>query len=100
MTGEISLRGKVLPIGGLKEKTMAAYKAGIKTVIIPNKNVPDLNEIDKTVRQSLDFVPVSDLKQVFDAALIKDGSKSASVALNVKNKTAYAAVRAGGYNEL
>jgi ATP-dependent Lon protease len=58
MTGEVTLRGKVLAIGGLKEKTMAAYKNGIHTVIIPHKNLPDLKEIDKTVLESLNFVAV------------------------------------------
>ncbi len=69
MTGEISLTGRVMPIGGLKEKTMAAYKAGIKTVIIPKENVPDLEEIDQTVREKLRFVPVTRLDQVWDSAL-------------------------------
>ncbi|HAY73955.1 MAG TPA: endopeptidase La, partial [Ruminococcaceae bacterium] len=65
MTGEISLRGRVLPIGGLREKTMAAYRMGIKTVIIPQKNVPDLAEIDEKVRAALNFVPVTELDEVF-----------------------------------
>ena len=55
MTGEITLHGKVLPIGGLREKSMAAYKAGIRTVIIPEDNIPDLEEIDETVRSSCPF---------------------------------------------
>lgn len=50
MTGEVTLRGKVLPIGGLKEKSMAAYRLGVNTVIIPNENQPDLSEIDGTVK--------------------------------------------------
>ncbi len=70
MTGEISLRGHVLPIGGLKEKTMAAYRAGIKTVIIPAENEPDLSEIDPIVRESLEFVICSEAQQVLDVALI------------------------------
>jgi len=69
MTGEISLTGRVMPIGGLKEKTMAAYKAGIHTVIIPKENVPDLEDVDKTVRSSLEFIPVSRLDQVWNRAL-------------------------------
>jgi len=72
MTGEISLTGRVMPIGGLKEKTMAAYKAGMKTVIIPKDNVPDLRDIDDTVREHLDFVPVTRLDQVWNRALIKE----------------------------
>lgn len=69
MTGEITLTGRVLPIGGLKEKTFAAYKAGIKTVIIPKDNVPDLDDIDKTVREKLDFVPVKSASEVLNIAL-------------------------------
>jgi ATP-dependent Lon protease len=69
MTGEITLRGRVLPIGGLKEKTMAALRNGIGTVLIPKDNVRDLEEIDQTVRAALHFVPVETVDQVFDAAL-------------------------------
>ena len=57
MTGEVTLRGRVLPIGGLKEKTMAALRNGIKTVIIPRENEKDLEEIDQTVRKALHFIP-------------------------------------------
>ncbi|MBO4523981.1 MAG: endopeptidase La [Ruminococcus sp.] len=71
MTGEITLHGKVLPIGGLREKTMAAYKAGIKRVIIPIENKPDLEEVDQVVKDAIEFVFASELKDVFDAALIK-----------------------------
>lgn len=69
MTGEISIRGRVLPIGGLKEKTMAAYRHGIKTVIIPEDNVRDLDEIDKVVRESLSFCPVTHADQVIKCAI-------------------------------
>ncbi|MDP4108423.1 MAG: endopeptidase La [Bacillota bacterium] len=70
MTGEITLRGRVLPIGGLREKTMAAFRAGIKTVIIPEENLPDLDEIDPTVRAALRFVPVSHMDQVLPEILV------------------------------
>ena len=70
MTGEITLHGKVLPIGGLREKTMAAYKAGIKKVIIPAENKPDLEEVDQVVKDAIEFVYASELKDVFDNALI------------------------------
>lgn len=70
MTGEITLRGKVLPIGGLKEKTMAAYRAGIKTVCIPKENEPDLEEIDSKVRESLNFVIAEDISTVLETALV------------------------------
>lgn len=70
MTGEISLTGKVMPIGGLKEKSMAAYKNGIKTVLIPKDNMPDLDEIADTVKDHLKFVPVGTVSEVFSLALI------------------------------
>ena len=69
MTGEITLRGRVLPIGGLKEKTMAAFRNGIKTVIIPADNAKDLEEIDQTVRKALQFVLVERADQVLAQAL-------------------------------
>lgn len=70
MTGEITLRGKVLPIGGLKEKTMAAYRAGITTVCIPKDNEPDLEEIDDKVRANIRFVPAEDISAVLETALV------------------------------
>ena len=69
MTGEVTLRGRVLSIGGLKEKTMAALRSGIGTVLIPKDNLRDLEEIDQTVRAELKFIPVETIDQVFDAAL-------------------------------
>lgn len=72
MTGEITLHGKVLPIGGLREKTMAAYKAGLKTVIVPEANRSDIDEIDDVVKSSLEFVYASELETVLDTALCKD----------------------------
>ncbi len=69
MTGEISIRGRVMAIGGLKEKTMAALRHGIKTVIIPQANAKDLEEIDQTVRQGLNFLTVSHVDDVLAAAL-------------------------------
>lgn len=71
MTGEVTLHGKVLPIGGLREKTMAAYKAGIKTVIIPVANKPDLEEVDQVVKDAIEFVCAENLTDVLDTALIK-----------------------------
>ena len=70
MTGEVTLKGKVLAIGGLKEKTMAAYNAGVKTVLLPKENVKDLDEIDKTVRASLNFVPCSTVAEVLSNAIV------------------------------
>ena len=69
MTGEISIRGRVLPIGGLKEKTMAAMRHGIQTVVIPKANERDLAEIDPTVRSALNFVTAETVETVLDAAL-------------------------------
>ena len=69
MTGEISLRGRVMPIGGLKEKTMAAMRHGIHTVVIPEDNVRDLEEIDQTVRRALTFVPAKTVDTVLETAL-------------------------------
>ncbi len=71
MTGEVTLHGKVLPIGGLREKTMAAYKSGIKTVIIPAANKPDLEEVDEVVKNAITFVYAEELTDVLETALIK-----------------------------
>jgi ATP-dependent Lon protease len=71
MTGEITLLGRVLPIGGLKEKSMAAYRNGIKTVIIPADNEPDLEEIDSVVKDHIHFEPVERIDQVLKIALTK-----------------------------
>ena len=73
MTGEVTLRGRVLPIGGLKEKTMAALRNGVKTVIIPKENEKDLEEIDRTVRSKLQFIGVETVDAVFAAALVPCG---------------------------
>lgn len=70
MTGEVTLRGRVLPIGGLREKSMAAYTHQMKTVIIPKGNVPNLAEVDDAVRQQLAFVPAENIKTVLDTALL------------------------------
>ena len=69
MTGEITLRGKVLPIGGLKEKALAAYRTGIRDVIIPADNSKDLEEIPESVKQSINFIPVTDVDTVFKNAI-------------------------------
>ncbi|NWF58771.1 MAG: endopeptidase La [Fischerella sp.] len=69
MTGEITLRGKVLPVGGIREKVLAAYRAGIKTVILPQRNEPDLEDVPEEVRHQLQFVPVSAAEEVLTTAL-------------------------------
>ncbi len=80
MTGEITIRGRVLPIGGLKEKSMAAYKAGMKTVILPKDNLPDLAEVEDIVKDNLEFVGVSTLDEVLPVAFVDSSyRKSGSV---------------------
>lgn len=68
MTGEITLRGKVLPIGGLREKALAAFSAGVTNILIPEKNIKDLEDIDPTVRDSVKFIPCKTLDDVFEVA--------------------------------
>ena len=71
MTGEISLRGRVLPIGGLKEKSIAAYRAGGKTVLIPAENLPDLEQIDPSVRKGMEFLPMKTIARGLDHVLVR-----------------------------
>ena len=71
MTGEVTLRGNVLPIGGLKEKLLAALRGGIKTVLIPEENAKDLAEIPENVKQGMTIIPVSDVRDVLDRALVR-----------------------------
>ena len=84
MTGEITLHGNVLPIGGLKEKSMAAYREGISTVLIPKNNEPDLFEVDGEVKEKIHFIPVSDLSQVLKTALVSRGKKPAHTASSMQ----------------
>jgi ATP-dependent Lon protease len=69
MTGEITLRGQVLPVGGIKEKVLAAHRAGLRTVILPKRNEKDLEDVPEEVRNEMEFVLVDRVDQVFDAAL-------------------------------
>ena len=80
MTGEITLRGRVLPIGGLREKTMGALRAGVKTVIIPADNEPDLENIDQTVRKKLRFVTAESVDDILDVVLIRKNNDTSAVA--------------------
>ncbi len=75
MTGEITLRGKVLPIGGLKEKLLAAVRGGIKTVLIPEENVKDLKDIPTNIKDNIEIIPVSNIDQVLEHALVKKVKK-------------------------
>ncbi len=76
MTGEISLRGRVLPIGGFKEKTLAAHRAGIRRIIFPERNSADLEEVPREIRDELEFVPVTHLEEVLRAALEREPQPS------------------------
>jgi ATP-dependent Lon protease len=84
MTGEITLTGKVLPIGGLKEKALAAMRHGIKTIIIPEKNKKDLEDIPEEFREKLSFVPVKTIDDVLSVALT---TSDASVSRGSKKKS-------------
>lgn len=70
MTGEITLRGNVLPIGGLKEKVLAAYREGMKIIVLPKENARDIEEIPESVREKLTFVPASHMDEVLKTALL------------------------------
>ena len=70
MTGEITIRGRILPIGGLKEKSLGALRAGIRKIIIPEKNKKDLTEIPPIVRRKIKFIPVQHMEQVLERSLV------------------------------
>ena len=72
MTGEITLRGRVLPIGGVREKVLAAHRAGLKTVLLPEKNMKDLVELPKTARSELKIIPIKHMDDVLAIALSKE----------------------------
>ncbi len=93
MTGEITLRGRVLPIGGLREKTMAALRAGVKTVIIPAENEADLENIDQTVRAQLAFVPTAHVDNILDLVLIREEAKKDAAPLHMQPAAELCAVR-------
>ncbi|HOV69428.1 MAG TPA: magnesium chelatase domain-containing protein, partial [Clostridia bacterium] len=76
MTGEITLRGKVLPIGGLKEKAIAAHRAGINTIIIPRENIKDIEEIPQSVSEALEIIPVGDVDTILRIAFYIDSAKA------------------------
>lgn len=84
MTGEITLHGRVMPIGGLREKSMAAYKAGIRTVLIPEDNRADLEEVDDVVKDAVTFIPVRYLSEVLSLALVQQEAKKTTVSGNSK----------------
>ncbi len=104
MTGEITIRGNVLPIGGLREKTMAAYSAGVRTIIIPTDNLKDLHEVDPVVRENVTFIPCRRAHEVLANALVRENvcehhvfnasGEDSAVALPTTSKTTPAARRA------
>jgi ATP-dependent Lon protease len=71
MTGEVTLRGNVLPIGGLREKSLAAHRVGISRILIPKNNLRDLDDIPEAVKESIKFIPVENVSQVLKEALVK-----------------------------
>ena len=95
MTGEITLRGEILPIGGLKEKLLAAHRGGLSTVLIPQENEKDLVEIPKNIKDKLEIIPVKWIEQVLEHALqrmpmpkpSKGGAKAASKAAKKEQKS-------------
>ena len=93
MTGEISLKGKAMPIGGLKEKSMAAYKAGCNTVIIPKDNVKDLADISNEVKESVNFMSVCSFEEIVDIALVSSPNvQKAKINNSHKNNTTVSTV--------
>ena len=86
MTGEITLRGQILKIGGLKEKLLAAKRGGIKNVIIPKENEPDLQEIPKQITKSLNIIPVEWIDEVISAALVEEPTPNSKKIKTQKTK--------------
>ena len=80
MTGEITLRGKVLPIGGLREKTLAAHRGGIKTFLLPKRNAKDLSELPEVVKSDIELIQVASLDEVLDVALLPKQDRTLQVA--------------------
>ena len=87
MTGEITLRGQILKIGGLKEKLLAAKRGGIKNVIIPKENEPDLQEVPEQITKSLNIIPVEWIDEVISSALIQEPTPSSKKIKERKSKS-------------
>ena len=86
MTGEITLRGRVLPVGGVREKVLAAHRVGLKTVLLPKKNVRDLVDVPKNARSEMNIIPIEHIDQVLEAALLPASSPSPAKKLRSKRK--------------
>jgi len=86
MTGEITLRGRVLPVGGVREKVLAAHRAGLKTVLLPKKNVRDLVDVPKNARNEMNIIPVEHIDQVLDAALLPASGPSPAKKLKSRRR--------------
>jgi len=87
MTGEITLRGRVLPVGGIKEKVLAAHRAGLTRVIMPERNVRDLDDVPEDVREEIEFVPVRTIDQVLKAALDEQAKQAKQGKQGKRTKT-------------
>ncbi|MFM1847875.1 MAG: hypothetical protein RL417_1349, partial [Pseudomonadota bacterium] len=99
MTGEITLRGNVLPIGGLKEKALAAHRGGIKRILFPKENENDIEEIPATVRKDLELIPVSHVDEVLYEALVSTSGKDFDKLLDrkaLRDETLFHEPKAGG----
>jgi ATP-dependent Lon protease len=92
MTGEVTLRGRVLKIGGLREKAMAAYRGGVKTVFIPSENLADLDEVDTVVKENVNFVPVTTVDKILEAAFVEEETKTRSEHIFEKHTASIGAV--------
>ncbi len=86
LTGEITIRGRVLPIGGLKEKSMAAFRGGVKTVFIPESNLCDLEDVDEKVKEKLSFIPVKSVNQIIDLALVPLNNRNNTEEWDINSK--------------
>ena len=86
MTGEITLRGNVLPIGGVREKVLAAHRAGLKIVILPEKNAKDLIEVPKKVREDIQIIFVKNMDEVLKVALSTTGNNGSHILKKIQDK--------------
>jgi ATP-dependent Lon protease len=98
MTGEITLRGQVLPIGGVKEKVLAAHRNGLRTIILPKRNEQDLDDVPDEIKKSMKFVFVEDVDDVIQSALEEPGKNSKTKSRRTTKKTTSRKTKANGKN--